>query len=254
MQSAIIWPTKFLPGTTDNYVSNEVIVRDITAAQIWTYLADITQWESYYNNCSHITPPVGGNNLKKGDSFSFSTFGFPPFPAEVMESLPPSAGSPGRLAWRAWVDGDESSKLDVYHAWIVEDLEYGVVRILTQESQIGQPAAKLAATKPNPMLNGHQEWLDSLKLPLDSVLHNAIAFFQCMLGVKCNGVVWERRASIKRLQCIIMPRRAAYHGALATRSFPANPFNHHDLGVTYDQISLRSSSPSLAWSINGLCA
>ncbi|KAK2681956.1 START-like domain superfamily [Fusarium oxysporum f. sp. vasinfectum] len=133
MQSAIIWPTKFLPGTTDNYVSNEVIVRDITAAQIWTYLADITQWESYYNNCSHITPPVGGNNLKKGDSFSFSTF-----------------------------DGDESSKLDVYHAWIVEDLEYGVVRILTQESQIGQPAAKLAATKPNPMLNGHQEWLDSL--------------------------------------------------------------------------------------------
>ncbi|PCD36060.1 hypothetical protein AU210_008612 [Fusarium oxysporum f. sp. radicis-cucumerinum] len=78
MQSAIIWPTKFLPGTTDNYVSNEVIVRDITAAQIWTYLADITQWESYYNNCSHITPPVGGNNLKKGDSFSFSTFGFPP--------------------------------------------------------------------------------------------------------------------------------------------------------------------------------
>src|SRR6478735_10587490 len=69
MQSAIIWPTKFLPGTTDNYVSNEVIVRDITAAQIWTYLADITQWESYYNNCSHITLPVGGNNLKKGDSF-----------------------------------------------------------------------------------------------------------------------------------------------------------------------------------------
>ncbi|KAK2686208.1 hypothetical protein QWA68_014616 [Fusarium oxysporum] len=162
MQSAIIWPTKFLPGTTDNYVSNEAIVRDITAAQIWTYLADITQWESYYNNCSHITLPVGGNNLKKGDSFSFSTFGFPAFPAEVMESLPPSAGSPGRLAWRAWVDGDESSKLDVYHAWIVEDLEYGVVRILTQESQIGQPAAKLAATKPNPMLNGHQEWLDSL--------------------------------------------------------------------------------------------
>ncbi|KAF5967130.1 hypothetical protein FBULB1_11335 [Fusarium bulbicola] len=162
MQSAIIWPTKFLPGTTDNYTSNEVIVRDITATQVWAYLADITQWESYYSNCSHITPPVTGNILKKGDSFSFSTFGFGPFPSEVMECVPPSAGSPGRLAWRALLDGDKSSKLNVYHAWIVEDLDYGVVRILTQESQIGQPGVKLAATKPNPVLNGHQEWLDSL--------------------------------------------------------------------------------------------
>ncbi|WKT43912.1 START-like domain superfamily [Fusarium oxysporum f. sp. vasinfectum] len=135
MQSAIIWPTKFLPGTTDNYVSNEVIS---------------------YHAASRRQQPQEGRQLQLLD------FRFSPFPAEVMESLPPSAGSPGRLAWRAWVDGDESSKLDVYHAWIVEDLEYGVVRILTQESQIGQPAAKLAATKPNPMLNGHQEWLDSL--------------------------------------------------------------------------------------------
>jgi len=29
----IIWPDKFLPGTTDNYVSNEVIVKDLTSQQ-----------------------------------------------------------------------------------------------------------------------------------------------------------------------------------------------------------------------------
>ena len=79
-----------------------------------------------------------------------------------MESRKPASGSPGRLAWRAWQDGDEQSKLDVYHAWIVEDLDYGAVRILTQESQIGEPAVWLATQKPNPMLNGHQDWLDSL--------------------------------------------------------------------------------------------
>lgn len=28
-QSAIIWPEKFLPGTTDNFVTNEVIVKGI---------------------------------------------------------------------------------------------------------------------------------------------------------------------------------------------------------------------------------
>ncbi|KAF4466874.1 hypothetical protein FALBO_6277 [Fusarium albosuccineum] len=162
MQSAIIWPKKFLPGTTDNYVSNEVIVPGITAVQVWKYLADITQWESYYWNCSQITPPTSGPELKKGDKFSFSTFGLPPLPSEVYESEPPTASSPGRLAWRAIAEGGEDEAIDVYHAWLIEDLDYGVVRILTQESQIGKPVAKMRDQKPNPMLNGHQDWLNGL--------------------------------------------------------------------------------------------
>ncbi|MER5184176.1 hypothetical protein ABT009_38585 [Streptomyces sp. NPDC002896] len=48
------------------------------------------------------------------------------------------------------------------HAWLVEDLPGGRVRILTQASQIGRPAAALANGRPNPMLNGHQAWLDGL--------------------------------------------------------------------------------------------
>lgn len=162
MQSSIKWPEQFLPGKTDNYVSNEVIVSGITATQVWAFLADITKWELYYSNCSQITPPPSGPFLKIGDRFSFSTFGFPPLPCEVSESASPTTSSPGRLAWRAQQHGDAHNSLDVYHAWLVEDLDYGVVRILTQESQIGKPAAQLAATKPNPMLNGHQEWLESL--------------------------------------------------------------------------------------------
>ena len=162
MQPSIKWPEQFLPGKTDNYVSNEVIVTGITANQVWTFLADITKWESYYSNCSQITPPASGPVLQKGDKFSFSTFGFPPLPCEVWECSPPTTSSPGRLAWRAHQDGDVHSFLDVYHAWLVEDLDYGAVRILTQESQIGEPAAQLATVKPNPMLNGHQEWLDGL--------------------------------------------------------------------------------------------
>ena len=46
----------------------------------------------------------------------------------------------------------------MYHAWLVEDLAGGRVRILTQESQIGRPAAELAGKKPNKMLLGHQDW------------------------------------------------------------------------------------------------
>lgn len=76
MTTDIIWPAKYLPGsvfslfcfesscvrltrdvrpmrtrrTTDNYVSNEVIVQGLTAEQVWPLLADITKWESYYSN------------------------------------------------------------------------------------------------------------------------------------------------------------------------------------------------------------
>lgn len=58
--------------------------------------------------------------------------------------------------------GDPDEETDVYHAWLVEDLDGGRVRVLMQESQIGKPAAELSAQKPNKMLLGHQDWLDGL--------------------------------------------------------------------------------------------
>lgn len=35
MTADIIWPSRYTPGTTDNYVSNEVIVKGLSAAQVW---------------------------------------------------------------------------------------------------------------------------------------------------------------------------------------------------------------------------
>jgi hypothetical protein len=157
-QSAIIWPQKYLPGTTDNFVSNEIITSNISASQIWALLADISKWSTYYNNVSSITPPSSGPMLEKGDTFSFSTFGFPVLTCPVEESVPPSKGQAGRIAW-SFSLGEEVSG---YHAWLVEDLEGGRVRILTQESQIGKPAAELREKKPNRMLLGHQDWLEGL--------------------------------------------------------------------------------------------
>ena len=161
-QSAIVWPNKYLPGTTDNFVSNETIAKDVTAEQIWELLNDISKWETYYDNVSEITPPESGPRLTKGDVFKFSTFGFPVLTCPVEESVPPSSGQAGRIAWSAKLDGGPDEKTEVYHAWLVEDLEGGRVRILTQESQIGKPAAQLSDAKPNKMLLGHQDWLDGL--------------------------------------------------------------------------------------------
>ncbi|WP_421108694.1 SRPBCC family protein [Streptomyces sp. NEAU-S77] len=162
-QNAINWPEKYLPGTGDNFVSNEVVVRGITAAQVWRYLTDTSAWESYYDNVADISFPRGGGPVLADDLvFSFGTFGFPPLAARVVEFQAPGDGVPGRLSWTARQDGKPEERLDVLHAWLVEDLPGGRVRVLTQETQIGQPAAELAGQTPNPMLNGHQAWLDGL--------------------------------------------------------------------------------------------
>ncbi|MEU0839583.1 hypothetical protein ABZ370_08935 [Streptomyces sp. NPDC005962] len=79
-----------------------------------------------------------------------------------MEFQAPAESVPGRLSWTAKQDGTPEERLDVLHAWLVEDLSGGRVRVLTQETQIGRPAAELAEQTPNPMLNGHQAWLDGL--------------------------------------------------------------------------------------------
>nr|OQO06000.1 hypothetical protein B0A51_17487 [Rachicladosporium sp. CCFEE 5018] len=162
-QSSIIWPKAYLPGTTDNFVANEVVVSDLTAEKIWTLLSDISKWESYYANCRSCTAPSSGPNLKKSDVFKFETFGFPLLECTVEESTAPGSSKAGRIAWSATLDtGKPEEWVGVYHAWLVEDLAGGRVRILTQESQKGEPAKQLSGVKPNMMLLGHQDWLEGL--------------------------------------------------------------------------------------------
>lgn len=159
--NAILWPEGFVPGFTDNFASNEVIVAGLSAAQVWPLLSFAERWPSYYANSANVRFYDGaGPELKAGTRFYFETFGFP-VEAQCTECQPPAAGEPGRIAWHGWA-GDGETRLDVHHAWLVEDLPGGRVRILTQETQKGNPAKELARTKPNPMINGHQDWLDGL--------------------------------------------------------------------------------------------
>ncbi|WP_205997824.1 SRPBCC domain-containing protein [Paraburkholderia sp. Ac-20347] len=159
--NAIIWPEGYLPGTTENFASNEMIVAGISAADVWPLLAVAPRWPEYYANSSDIRFYDGkGPELDTGVRFFFRTFGFP-VEGEVTEYVPPANGEPGRVAWHGWA-GEGDTRLDVHHAWLVEDLSGGRVRILTQETQKGKPAVELANARPNPMINGHQEWLDGL--------------------------------------------------------------------------------------------
>ncbi|WP_190079442.1 hypothetical protein [Streptomyces longisporoflavus] len=46
----------------------------------------------------------------------------------------------------------------VLHAWPVEDLPGGRVRVLPRVSQLGRPAAAPAPERPAPRLDGHGAW------------------------------------------------------------------------------------------------
>ena len=67
-----------------------------------------------------------------------------------------------RADWHGWAEGNAEHRLDLIHAWLIEDLSEGRVRILTQESQKGKPAAELHEAPKDPMNVGHQEWVRGL--------------------------------------------------------------------------------------------
>lgn len=157
-QSAIIFPQGYIPGESDNFCSNEVIVKGVKLEDIWELLSNPHKWTSYYANSANIQ--YDKTHLALNELFYFETFGFP-VNAEVVEYVEPQNEQAGRVAWHGWA-GEGKTRLDVHHAWLVEELEGGRVRILTQETQNGDPAKELAKAKPNPMINGHQEWLDGM--------------------------------------------------------------------------------------------
>ena len=161
MLASIEWPEKYLPGTTDNFCSNEVIIKDLPVKKVWEALIHPLLWPEYYSNSSDIEFKDKGEILHAGLHFSFKTFGFP-IEAEVIECVEPADGRVGRLAWHGWAEGDSDHRLDVVHTWLVETLPGNRTRILTQESLIRKSAQELAKQVPNPMINGHQAWLDGI--------------------------------------------------------------------------------------------
>lgn len=160
--SDILWPPGYVPGFTDHYVSNEVIVSGLSVQDVWPFLDIPSRWPTYYPNAADIRFHDGkGPSFGNGDRFFFSTFGFP-VEAQVVEHVPPVPGQPARVAWHGWAGDTHETRLDVHHAWLLEDLSGGRLRILTQETQNGAPAVALANDPAHPMIHGHQQWLNGL--------------------------------------------------------------------------------------------
>ncbi|MGL2803144.1 SRPBCC domain-containing protein [Helicobacter pylori] len=127
--NAIQWPKKWIPGETDNFVSNEVIVKGLDFNKVVQHLRDASCWEKYYKNSGNVHMHNQDNTILKDKTrFRFETFGFL-IEAQVEEFE--LKDTILRLAWRGWNEAKGDEYLEAYHAW-------------------------------NAMLNGHQAWLDGL--------------------------------------------------------------------------------------------
>ena len=76
-------------------------------------------------------------------------------PAEIRHQRVILCAEVLNVRFPGWGSDD---RLDVLHAWLIEDLSDNRVRLLTQETQNGKPAVEPAKAQANPMINGHQDW------------------------------------------------------------------------------------------------
>ena len=51
---SINFPEKFTPGLTDNFVSNEGILKELDFDNILNGLLNASKWETYYENSSDV--------------------------------------------------------------------------------------------------------------------------------------------------------------------------------------------------------
>ena len=95
MLHEINWPHPYLPGTTDNFASNEVIIQGVTAKEAFENLIDTAIWPTYYDNVSDVEfDNTKGTKLAADTRFRFKTFGFP-IEAEITEFVAPKGDQRG---------------------------------------------------------------------------------------------------------------------------------------------------------------
>jgi hypothetical protein len=117
------FPKHYLPGTTDNFVSNEVYVTGLTASEVWPLLVVPERWASYYDGATDIVfPDNDGPELREGTRLWFAPFNLAPLHSVINELVSPRNGRPGRLSWTGQMKQDGTQLIDVLHGFLVEDL------------------------------------------------------------------------------------------------------------------------------------
>jgi hypothetical protein len=147
----IHWPEGFDPSQADLFSHNALVI-NASCDRIWGHIIDATKWPQWYPNSKGVRID-GGNVLKDGTVFRWSTFGLP-LESRVYEFMPYT-----RIGWYGYAPGAAPT---FYHNWYLKP-QGDVCLVVTDEVGKGKDAAHLRETDESLMHRGHDLWLATLK-------------------------------------------------------------------------------------------
>jgi hypothetical protein len=147
----IHWPKGFDPSQADLFSHNALVI-NASCERIWGHIIDATKWPQWYPNPKDVRID-GGNVLKNGTVFHWSTFGLP-LESRVNEFTPYT-----RIGWYGYAPGAAPS---FYHTWYLRPQGEACL-VVTDEVGKGADAAHLRETDESLMHRGHDLWLATLK-------------------------------------------------------------------------------------------
>src|ERR1700685_753148 len=105
----IHWPEGFIPLQADLFSHNALLI-NASCKRIWGNIVDATKWPQWYPNSKDVRID-GGDVLKEGAVFHWSTFGLP-LESKVNEFVPYT-----RIGWYGYARETAPS---FYHTWYLK--------------------------------------------------------------------------------------------------------------------------------------
>jgi hypothetical protein len=143
------WPADTAPDDAAVFAHNERVL-NTPAERAWSWLVRARDWPSWYGNARNVRIDGGGDLLYPGARFRWVTFGTP-LRSEVVTFQEPT-----KLGWIWWCSGAYG-----FHGWELLTHPRGV-RVVTEESQRGSKAARLAIPLHVALTIAHWHWLQRL--------------------------------------------------------------------------------------------
>ena len=148
----IHWPEGFDPKTADLFSHNQLFV-NASCERVFDHIVDANKWPSWYPNSRDVVIQGGGDKLKDGAVFRWTTFGLP-LESRIHEFVPNE-----RVGWYGYAPGQAPS---FYHTWYLVPGDGGCMVVMDEVGK-GKDAAHLREIDEGLMHRGHDLWLATLK-------------------------------------------------------------------------------------------
>ena len=198
--NGIRWPSHFSPNADPKpIIVTNTLDRDhpikAPVKIVWDCLLRAKEWPNWYEDNSdnvEFTDDNPSELLDKGRTFKWDTFSLR-INCKVEECFVNDQAEICRIGWsgvfesiaginqkfcffendfhKEILDSVNLFKLEVYHTWLITQIDETSCHVLTEESQHGVFANAQDKFLPNRMKEGHDYWLEQLKIRAESIYH-----------------------------------------------------------------------------------